>query len=101
MRKNVHFGLGNTLKGYNHTYEHNTGNSLNVVWQWKLIDDHNQQSYIRYNAYTTVKSRGSKYANKAIPGYSAINACDNLEICNPEKAMEKAQLVRAPSRPGP
>ena len=83
MRKNVHFGLGNTLKGFNHTYEHNTGDNLNVVWEWKLIDNHNEQSYVRYNAYQTVKSRGSKLPKDAIPGYSAINACDDMDICNP------------------
>lgn len=95
MRKNVHFGLGNTLKGYNHTYEHNTGNNLNVVWQWKVIVDHNEQSYIRYNAYTGIKSRGSKYPKNAIPGYSAINACNDLDVCNNNPSLENSKIVDA------
>ena len=95
MRKNVHFGLGNTLKGYNHTYEHNTGDNLNVVWQWKVIVDHNEQSYIRYNAYTGIKSRGSKYPKNAIPGYSAINACNDLDVCNNNPSLENDEIIDA------
>ena len=95
IRRNVHLGLGLTLKGYNHTVEHNTGSRLLVVEAWAEIDDHNYASLIRYNAHSATASRGSTAAHGAIPGLSYLNACgDDLRVCNPRNDSAPPELAR-------
>lgn len=119
IRHNVHFGLGITLKGYNQTCEHNTGEKLTVVEDWGAISDHNTYSCelalalppgsplashtshvsrltsltrcacvadIRYNAHTETTARGSTRADGGIPGYSSMNTCSDITICNSRNA---------------
>ena len=90
VRFNLAMGQTFTMKGYNHTFEHNTGTYAQIIWDWGEIDDHNQQSYFRYNAISVMTSRGSKALDTAIPGYAAPNMCvgdkdgaSKLSQCNP------------------
>ena len=86
VRNNVHFGLGITLKGYNHTAEHNVGSKLLVVSAWAAIDDHNAASIVRYNAHSKTSARASSRLHGAIPGLSSLNVCNDLLVCNPNNS---------------
>jgi len=84
MRFNVFLGHDKmTFKGDKHLVEHNTGDRLNMVEAWGAIDDHNTQTWSRYNAVPDFASRGSTSANGAVPGFASLNACSNLLKCNP------------------
>jgi len=80
VRGNVFFGTdATTIKGVNHTVEHNTGDNLNIVSGWAMISGMNAHSYTRYNAVSSVSSRGAA----ALPGFAAANVCQDSEVCNP------------------
>jgi hypothetical protein len=80
IRSNVFFGTdATTIKGVNHTVEHNTGDNLNMVKAWAQISEMNSHSYTRYNAMTRIYARGSNI----VPGYAAANVCQDSSVCNP------------------
>ncbi|KAK3234356.1 hypothetical protein CYMTET_55386, partial [Cymbomonas tetramitiformis] len=73
-----------TIKGNNHSVTHNTGDSMDVVWDWGAIHDHNSHSTTAYNGVERQESRGS--ASGTLPGWAGVNACSDMYGCNPENA---------------
>ena len=82
MRKNVFLGLEPlTVKGDEHVFEHNTGDRSTMVEAWASLADQNLNTYFRYNAVGKWGIRGS--TTNFGPGFSSLNACHDLQVCNP------------------
>lgn len=68
-----------------------------MIWDWAAIDDHNQYSYLRYNAIDVMTSRGSKRSDGSIPGYAA----PNMVWLYPRSPLAVAAAAAAPPRQQP
>ena len=70
IRSNVFFGFsqGLTVKGNEHSVEHNTGEMLDVCTKWAAGRNFNSHSSVRYNAVRKMTSRGGS----TLPGCSRL-----------------------------
>jgi hypothetical protein len=83
MHHNVFFGMEPfTIKGYNHSTHHSTGDIINFIESWELIHDMNWNSTATYNAVANTQARGSTAPNSGAPGHTYLNMCDDMLICN-------------------
>jgi len=72
VEKNVFFGLDAlTIKGDEHQIKSNTGDRMDIVTGWALIDNMNGNTKTTQNAVTYFFSKGSN----AMPGTFTDNAC--------------------------
>merc|ERR1712066_76138 len=79
VEKNVFFGLDTfTIKGDRHLIKFNTGDRMNIVTAWALINNMNAETNTTRNAVSSAASRGAS----TMPGAFTGNVC-NGPGCRP------------------